>query len=160
VRGAQSRGCAVSQELVSRPPKTAAQPPRKQQLANRHTVYRGKTWGNQPIGKSISNYKTYIQGRYKYINLKLIDIDENNNKYFILIILIIINKIISGNKVSFSQARQQIIISVFNKHTGHREKSFTVNYFKRLLLNFIINNNISFRAVTTPSFKQLLEYLN
>ena len=34
----QSRGCAVSRELVSRPLKTAAKTSRKQQLANRHTV--------------------------------------------------------------------------------------------------------------------------
>ena len=32
--------------------------------------------------------------------------------------------------------------------------------YKRLLLNFIVSNNISFRAITTPSFKELTEYLN
>jgi uncharacterized membrane-anchored protein len=40
----------------------------------------------------MSNYKTYILNRYKYINLKLIDTNDNNSKYFILIILININK--------------------------------------------------------------------
>ena len=53
-----------------------------------------------------------------------------------------------------------MINTAFNKQLGQREESFTINYFKRLLLSFIINNNISFRAVTTPSFKSLLNYLN
>jgi hypothetical protein len=49
---------------------------------------------------------------------------------------------------------------LFNKQTGAREESFTINYFKILLLNYIILNNISFKAITTPSFKKLLDYLN
>jgi hypothetical protein len=39
------------------------------------------------------------------------------------------------------------------------DKGFNIIHFKRLLLNFIINNNISFKVVTTPSFKKLLNYL-
>ena len=49
---------------------------------------------------------------------------------------------------------------LFNKHSNKKEEPFTIEFFKRLLLNFIIFNNISFRAITTPSFKKLLNYLN
>ncbi|KAH9204346.1 hypothetical protein DL95DRAFT_398591, partial [Leptodontidium sp. 2 PMI_412] len=41
-----------------------------------------------------------------------------------------------------------------------RPQAFTITHFKRLLLNFIISNNISFYAITTNSFKKLLFYLN
>lgn len=37
---------------------------------------------------------------------------------------------------------------------------FDLKRFKKLLLNFIISNNISFRAVTSISFKELLLYLS
>ena len=37
---------------------------------------------------------------------------------------------------------------------------FNIKRFKKLLLNFIISNNISFRAVTSKSFKELLLYLS
>lgn len=47
----------------------------------------------------------------------------------------------------------------FNKSTSDIEESFTINHFKTLLLDFVINNNISFRAITTPSFRRLLSYL-
>jgi hypothetical protein len=49
---------------------------------------------------------------------------------------------------------------MFNKHIGQKKESFIINDFKRLLLNFIVNNNIFFRAIITPSFKKLLNYLN
>ena len=52
------------------------------------------------------------------------------------------------------------INSLFNKQSGQREEGFTITHFKKLLLNFIINNNISFRAITILSFKKLLSYLN
>jgi hypothetical protein len=52
------------------------------------------------------------------------------------------------------------ITQAFDQQSGPRGESFTINHFKRLLLNFIISNNISFRAITTPSFKKLLAYLN
>ena len=48
----------------------------------------------------------------------------------------------------------------FNKSIGKREEGFTIVYFKRLLLDLIVNNNISFRVVTTLSFKKHLTYLN
>jgi hypothetical protein len=44
----------------------------------------------------------------------------------------------------------------FNKATSQTSKDFTIVYFKRLLLDFIVNNNNSFRAITTLSFKKLL----
>ena len=48
------------------------------------------------------------------------------------------------------------ITEPFSKATGQTSESFTIVHFKRLLLDFIVNNNISFRAITTPSFKKLL----
>ena len=49
---------------------------------------------------------------------------------------------------------------LFNKHSNKKEESFITEFFRRLLLNFIISNNISFRVIITPSFKKLLNYLN
>ena len=49
---------------------------------------------------------------------------------------------------------------LYNKHINKKGEPFTIEHFKRLLLNFIISNNISFRAITTLSFKKLLDYLN
>src|ERR1700693_973772 len=74
-------------------------------------------------------------------------------KLYLLIYLI-------GESEGSSQVSQSIINNLFNKQSGQREESFTINHFKKLLLSFIINNNISFRAVNTPSFKLLLKYLN
>jgi hypothetical protein len=51
------------------------------------------------------------------------------------------------------------ITELFNKATSQTNESFTIVHFKRLLLDFIVNNNISFRAITTPSFIKLLKYL-
>lgn len=39
------------------------------------------------------------------------------------------------------------------------EEGFNIVKFKKLLLNFIITNNLSFRSVTSKSFKELLLYL-
>ena len=39
----------------------------------------------------MSNYKSYILNKYKYINLKLLGADDNNSKCPLLIILININ---------------------------------------------------------------------
>jgi hypothetical protein len=36
------------------------------------------------------------------------------------------------------------ITRAFNRQTGQREEGFIMNYFKNLLLSFIISNNISF----------------
>jgi hypothetical protein len=52
------------------------------------------------------------------------------------------------------------ITSSFNKGSSNMEEAFTITHFKRLLLDFIVNNNISFRVVTTLSFRKLLNYLN
>jgi hypothetical protein len=76
-----------------------------------------------------------------------------NKKLDLLIYLI-------GESEASSQPSQSTINSLFNKQSGQKEESFTTNYFKKLLLNFIINNNISFRAITTPSFIKLISYLN
>ena len=76
------------------------------------------------------------------------------NKKLILLIYLI------GKSKASSQVSQSTITSLFNRQLGQRDKSFTISYFKRLLLSFIINNNISFRAITILSFKKLLSYLN
>ena len=53
------------------------------------------------------------------------------------------------------------ITSFFNKGSSNTDlEFFTITYFKRLLLDFIVNNNISFYIVTTLSFRKLLNYLN
>ena len=44
----------------------------------------------------------------------------------------------------------------FNKSSNKPNNIKLVIHFKRLLLNFIINNNISFRAITILSFAKLL----
>jgi len=61
---------------------------------------------------------------------------------------------------TWEDSSQMSIIDSFNKQSGEREEGFTIIHFKRLLLDFIVNNNISFRAVTTLSFKKLIKYLN
>jgi len=48
------------------------------------------------------------------------------------------------------------ITKSFNKATNQTSKGFTIVHFKRLLLDFIIYNNISFKVITTLSFKKLL----
>jgi hypothetical protein len=47
----------------------------------------------------------------------------------------------------------------FNKSFNKLDEGSNIVHFKRLLLNFIINNNISFKVVTTLSFEKLLNYL-
>jgi hypothetical protein len=60
---------------------------------------------------------------------------------------------------TLEDSSQQIIINAFNRGSSIPIEAFNINYFKRLLLAFIIANNISFRAITTSSFKKLLNYL-
>ena len=48
------------------------------------------------------------------------------------------------------------ITKSFSKATSQTSKGFTIVHFKRLLLDFIVNNNISFRVIIIPSFKKLL----
>jgi hypothetical protein len=45
---------------------------------------------------------------------------------------------------------------LYNKYSSKKGELFTTDLFKRLLLNFIISNNISFRVIITLSFKKLL----
>jgi hypothetical protein len=47
----------------------------------------------------------------------------------------------------------------FNKSFNKPDERFNIVYFKRLLLNFIVSNNISFKVITTLSFEKLLNYL-
>ena len=55
---------------------------------------------------------------------------------------------------------QGTIAEAFKKQSGPVEESFTINHFKRLLLSFIVSNNLSFKCVITLSFIKLLKYLN
>jgi hypothetical protein len=76
-----------------------------------------------------------------------------NKKLNLLIYLI-------GESEASSQPSQSTINSLFNKKSGLKEESFTTCHLNKLLLNFIINNNISFRAIITLSFIKLISYLN
>jgi hypothetical protein len=49
---------------------------------------------------------------------------------------------------------------LYNKYINKKGEPFIIEHFKRLLLNFIIFNNISFKVIITLSFKKLLNYLN
>jgi hypothetical protein len=65
---------------------------------------------------------------------------------------------------SDSGASQSTIDKRFAIQRGEKRprtsgKYFDEKVFKILLLNFIIKNNISFRAVCTKSFKDIMEYL-
>jgi len=61
---------------------------------------------------------------------------------------------------TYQNSSQMSITESFNKQPREKEEGFTITHFKRLLLDFIINNNISFRAVITLSFKKFIKYLN
>ena len=61
------------------------------------------------------------------------------------------------SKASFSQIT---IRESFNKSGNKPNNIKLIIHFKKLLLNFIISNNLSFRLVTTKSFIKLLNYLN
>jgi hypothetical protein len=66
--------------------------------------------------------------------------------YFILNKILILLIYLLGESEASSQVSQSTITSLFNRQLGQRDKSFTINHFKRLLLSFIINNNISVRT--------------
>ena len=42
---------------------------------------------------------------------------------------------------------------LYNKHINKKGEPFTIEHFKRLLLNFIISNNISFKAIIVAGLK-------
>jgi inorganic pyrophosphatase/exopolyphosphatase len=61
------------------------------------------------------------------------------------------------------QSQSSIVDSFSQLRANKRPRSleeFDNNKFKKLLLNFIISNNLSFRSVTTESFKKLVYFLN
>jgi len=57
---------------------------------------------------------------------------------------------------SKASSSQITIRESFNKSGNKPNNVELIIHFKRLLLNFIINNNISFRAIITLSFAKLL----
>jgi hypothetical protein len=48
----------------------------------------------------------------------------------------------------------------FSKRPKTPEEKFEEPIFNKLLLDFIIKNNISFKAISSKSFRELLNYLN
>ncbi|CZT03738.1 uncharacterized protein RAG0_10404 [Rhynchosporium agropyri] len=78
----------------------------------------------------------------------------------------ITNKIIDISDTESSQgSKSSTILDAFarqrvSKRRETERDQFDINRFKNLLLNFIISNNISFRAISSISFKELAFYLN
>ncbi|KAH6708805.1 hypothetical protein BKA61DRAFT_579809 [Leptodontidium sp. MPI-SDFR-AT-0119] len=112
-----------------------------------------KTWLNQRVYHSTSNYITHYKTSHKAFNIgrilnQLDDID-------------------SSDFTESSQASNNTTITdVFARQRASKRpispdnEKFNLIKFKKLLLNFIILNNISFRAVSSKSFKELLLYLS
>jgi hypothetical protein len=68
--------------------------------------------------------------------------------YLYLLIFIALTSKASSSQITIRES--------FNKSGNKPNNIKLVIHFKRLLLNFIINNNISFRAIITLSFTKLL----
>ena len=80
-------------------------------------------------------------------------------------LLLIIIIIIDTSDAESSQGSSTTIIDAFSRQRANKRKEpekelFNINKFKNLILNFIISNNISFRAISSISFKELAFYLN
>jgi hypothetical protein len=97
------------------------------------------------------------------VNLKALKAGIDLGKLFKLYIYILILLIYILDEVSNS-SQQTIQVAFSNKRARNTSNTpppkFEIIRFKKLLLNFIISNNISFRAITTQSFKMLMLYLN
>ncbi|KAH9203644.1 hypothetical protein DL95DRAFT_399152, partial [Leptodontidium sp. 2 PMI_412] len=89
-------------------------------------------WTNQAVNRSTSNYLSHFRYSHKSINLNSIQTGISQEE--------ITDSSQQSLKQSFSS--QQSSVSI-------RPQAFTITHFKRLLLNFIISNNISFYAITT-----------
>ena len=72
--------------------------------------------------------------------------------YLYLLIFIALTSKASSSQITIRES--------FNKSGNKPNNIELIIHFKRLLLNFIINNNISFKIVITSSFKRLIAYLN
>ncbi|CZT10602.1 uncharacterized protein RCO7_14044 [Rhynchosporium graminicola] len=94
--------------------------------------YCNKTLRNLRVNELISNLFTHYKHSHKAINLRFL----------------------SDNNIALEES--------FNREgsTTSTISQFTEENFKRLLLNFIILNNISFRAISSLSFNKLVNYLN
>ncbi|KAH8786489.1 hypothetical protein BGZ57DRAFT_851498 [Hyaloscypha finlandica] len=79
---------------------------------------------------------------------------EDLNNYRTVTILYLFK----GYNKKFIKQRIGKSISNYKSHYLNNHKS--VNIDAILKGNELLNNNISFRAITTPSFKKLLQYLN
>ena len=61
-----------------------------------------------------------------------------------------------------TSSQTSTIADFFNKQRSlKRPKSleFNIKEFKKLILNFVISNNLSFRTIDSKSFRDILEYL-
>ena len=87
-------------------------------------------------------------------------------KYFINIYILIIIIDDSSATESSQASTTSTITDIFAKQRAAKrpktseKEVFNIIKFKKLLLNFIIFNNLSFRSVTSQSFKELLFYLS
>ncbi|KAH6716507.1 hypothetical protein BKA61DRAFT_655233 [Leptodontidium sp. MPI-SDFR-AT-0119] len=112
-----------------------------------------KKWLNQKVNQTTSNYFTHFRTSHKSINIEAI---KNN----------IDPRTITSN--STRNTSQLSLKESFNNNNQQddeleeeeKEASFMISHFKRLLLNFVVSNNISFRAVTSISFRKLMAYLH
>ncbi|KAH9205000.1 hypothetical protein DL95DRAFT_105316 [Leptodontidium sp. 2 PMI_412] len=112
-----------------------------------------KKWINQKVNAPTSNYYSHFRFVYKAINIKGLRNDINPRS------IILDSTAESSSQLSLKQSfnkRQKIDESKEEEEV----QTFIISHFKKLLLNFIVSNNISFRAVTTPSFRRLLAYLH
>ncbi len=73
--------------------------------------------------------------------------------------------ITESDQASTSTSQISTITDIFARQRASKRpksperESFNIEKFKLLVLNFLISNNISFRAATSRSFKELLVYL-
>ncbi|KAH6714619.1 hypothetical protein BKA61DRAFT_575348 [Leptodontidium sp. MPI-SDFR-AT-0119] len=109
-----------------------------------------KTWYNQRVYQSTSNYITHYRYSHKSYNISRLLSGLSNN-----------------NDTSDAESSQgsSTILDAFSQQRANKRKEpekdlFNINKFKNLLLNFIISNNISFRAISSISFKELAFNLN
>ncbi|KAH9204119.1 hypothetical protein DL95DRAFT_451759 [Leptodontidium sp. 2 PMI_412] len=107
-----------------------------------------KKWFNQMVNQATSNYYAHFRHPHKDINLEAI-----KNK-------IDPKTIIPDPTQGSSQLSLEQSFASNSQSQEFIETIFQVVHFKRLLLNFLVSNNISFRAVTSTSFRKLMAYLH
>ncbi|KAH7370261.1 hypothetical protein BKA65DRAFT_531945 [Rhexocercosporidium sp. MPI-PUGE-AT-0058] len=119
-------------------------------------LYKGcsKRWLNQRVNQSTSNYIIHYRNAHKAFNINRLLYNLNND-----------NNGDDSSLVDVTQASTSTNRDIFAKQRATKrpktpEEVFNKEKFNKLLLNFIISNNISFRSISSISFKELLLYLN